>query len=308
MGIRTALLAGFSAALFTVAAPAQTRFACPQPGTEACQAVPRSFGPSVSNIDTSAPDARPQETPTPGTSTADIPASSSSFKQEDSFLTRTFKRGLEDQKGLYTAPFKASNLKWDVPFLAGTGAFLATDRRIEAHLPDGHFQLYQNSSNIALGGIAASAAGIWAYGIKTENPHAKETGELALETVANTFLIYAPMQLIAGRQRPGEGNGKGDFLQHHSLNTSFPGGHAMFTWGLASVIAHEYPKPWVKTLAYGAALSLTASRFLARDHWSSDMFVGSALGFAIGTNIFHSRCDPELSPSCHHHTRRKDLP
>jgi membrane-associated phospholipid phosphatase len=85
------------------------------------------------------------------------------------------------------------------------------------------------------------------------------------------------------------------------MNTSFPGGHAMFTWSMATVVAHEYPKPWVKLLAYGAAMTVTAGRFLARDHWSSDMFVGSVLGFAIGTHIFHARCDPELSESCHHH-------
>ena len=209
------------------------------------------------------------------------------------------KRGLEDQKRLYATPFKPSNFKWDALVLVGTGLFIATDRRIERHLPDGHFQTYQNSSNAAIAGLATSLAGLWVYGIKTDNLHAKETGELELEALTNTFLIYAPMQFIAGRQRPGEGNGNGDFWRHHGLNTSFPGGHAMFTWSMATVVAHEYPKPWVKALAYGAALTVTASRFLARDHWSSDMFVGSALGFAIGTNIFHSHCNPDFSDSCH---------
>jgi len=56
-----------------------------------------------------------------------------------------------------------------------------------------------------------------------DNEHAKETGQSELETLVNTFLIYAPVQLIAGRQRPGEGNGHGDFLRHHNMNTSFPG-------------------------------------------------------------------------------------
>jgi hypothetical protein len=107
-------------------------------------------------------------------------------------------------------------------YCAGTGALLATDRRIEKQPPDGLFQRYQNSSNIALGGVAASVAGLWVYGIKTTNPYLKETGNLELETLTNTFLIYAPMQFIAGRQRPGQGNGNGDFLRHHGMNTSFP--------------------------------------------------------------------------------------
>ena len=113
--------------------------------------------------------------------------------------------------------------------------------------------------------------------------------------MSNTFLIYAPMQFIAGRQRPGEGNGNGDFLNHHALDTAFPSGHAMFTWSMATVLAREYPRNWVRLVAYGTALTVTASRLLAQDHWSSDMFVGSAVGFAIGTHIFHSRCAPGLS-------------
>src|SRR5207253_8127929 len=60
------------------------------------------------------------------------------------------------------------------------------------------------SSDVCSSDLGA-LVGLWAYGIKTDNARAKEAGQLELETLANTFLIYAPMQLIAGRQRPGEG-------------------------------------------------------------------------------------------------------
>jgi hypothetical protein len=292
--LEKALLTGAIAVLFTVAAPCQMAPSIPTlPSTDS------SIAPTL-QVSALRMDPSPQGGGASGIAAEPEPKSR--------FMTRMLRRGLEDQKELYGAPFKPSNIKWDALVLAGTGVFLATDRRIEKHLPDDHFQLYQNGSNIALGGLAASLAGVWIYGIKTENPHARETGELELETLTNTFLIYAPMQFIAGRQRPGEGNGNGDFWRHHSMNTSFPGGHAMFIWSMATVVAHEYPKFWVRALAYGAATTVTASRFLARDHWASDMFVGSALGFAIGTHIFHSRCDPELSLSCHHHTRKGDQP
>jgi hypothetical protein len=290
VNINKAVLLGFTAALFSVTAPCQTVSlmpVLPSAETLAGTNLP-NFQLRALRMDPLAEDGGASGAPPKPT-------------EHNGLIGRIVKRGLQDQKGLYAAPFKISNLKWDAVVLAGTGAFLATDRRIERHLPGGSHQLYQNSSNVALGGLAASLAGLWAYGIKTENPHAKETGELELETLSNTFLIYTPMQFIAGRQRPGEGNGNGDFWRHHSINTSFPGGHAMFTWAMATVVAHEYPKPWVKVLAYGAATTVTAGRFLAQDHWSSDMFVGAGLGFAIGTHIFHTRCDPELSPSCHHY-------
>ncbi len=123
--------------------------------------------------------------------------------------------------------------------LAPTALFLVTDRHIENNLPGGHYTFYQDASDLAIGGLAASLAGVWIYGIKGDHPHAKETGQLELETLVNTFLVYAPMQYIAARQRPGEGNGHGDFLRHAAVNTSFPGGHAMFTWAMATVAAQE---------------------------------------------------------------------
>ena len=54
---------------------------------------------------------------------------------------------------------------------------------------------------------------------------------------------------------------------------------------------------------YSAATIVTVTRFSARDHWASDMFIGSALGIGIGAHVFHAHCDPDLSDSCKHHVR-----
>jgi hypothetical protein len=216
----------------------------------------------------------------------------------EGLIVRSLKRGLQDQKQLYSAPFKAPNLKWDIGFLAGSAALFATDMHIERAVPTTHLDVYHNISAVSLVGIGVTSGSLWAYGIKTDNEHAKETGELELETLANTFLIYAPMQLVAGRERPDEGRGGGRFLVQHSFNTSFPAGHPMFSWAMASVVAHEYPRPWVALLAYGAATSVSVSRIMGRNHFASDVFVGSALGYLIGSHIFHARCSPELSEDC----------
>jgi membrane-associated phospholipid phosphatase len=218
-------------------------------------------------------------------------------------VMRSVKRTLQDQKELYLAPFKPSNFKWDALELGGTAALIAYDRHIEKHIGTAHYNFYQATSDVAIAGLGATLAGVWIWGIKGDHPHAKETGVLELETLVNTFLIYTPMQLLAARQRPDEGNGNGDFWKHHNINTSFPGGHAMFTFAMATVVSHEYPQKWVQVLAYLAATTVTVTRFMARDHWSSDMFVGTALGIGIGSHVFHAHCDPKLSDSCKHHTR-----
>jgi len=229
------------------------------------------------------------------------PETSAGADQQQGLVKRSVKRIGQDQRRLYLAPFEPHNFKWDALVLVGTGAFLVADRRIENNIPHSHFTLYQTTSDIAIAGLAGSLAGVYIYGFKSEHRHARETGELELETLVNTFLIYTPMQLIAGRQRPDEGNDHGDFFKHHAVNTSFPGGHAMFTWAMASVLADEYPKTWARVLSYGAAFTVTFTRFMARDHWASDMWVGTGLGLAIAENTFHARCNPEFESQCKHH-------
>ena len=212
-------------------------------------------------------------------------------------------RILHDQKSLYAAPFKPANLKWDALVLIPTGILIAEDRHIERQLPTGNLGKYSTISNIVIGSTAGGLAATWLYGLKSGDSHAAELGYMEIESLIDTLFVYAPMQFTLGRQRPGEGNGNGDFWRHHSLNTSFPAGHAMFTWNMASVAAHEYPKTWVKLLAYGAALTVTTSRFVGRDHWAGDTFAGAALGYFIGSHVFHTRCDPELDKGC---TRPKE--
>jgi PAP2 superfamily protein len=53
-------------------------------------------------------------------------------------------------------------------------------------------------------------------------------------------------------------------------------------------MTHEYPKTWVKLLAYGAATIVVAGRLLAHDHWASDELVGVSLGYFIDSHIFHA--------------------
>ena len=289
------ILTGLVAALFSLSAACQDVSYSPALLTPAGHGIDLASNFRVADfqLETLAADS-----PTP-----DAADASAQSDQHEGFVKRSFIRIGQDQKRLYLAPFEPHNLKWDALVLVGAGAFLAADRHIENNIPHSNFTAYQATSDIAIAGLAGSLAGIYLYGAKTEHRHARETGELELETLINTFLIYTPMQLIFARQRPDEGNGQGDFFKHHAVNTSFPGGHAMFTWAMASVLADEYPKPWARVLSYGAASTVTFSRFMARDHWSSDMFVGTALGLAIAENTFHARCNPEFESQCKRHQR-----
>jgi hypothetical protein len=211
------------------------------------------------------------------------------------------KRFGRDQGEIYSAPFRLRNLKWDALVLAGTAGLIAADRQASHALPTTHLDLSRNLSNAGLVGSAGAVGALWIYGVKTGDEHAKETGELALESLANTATVYTLTQFMFGRERPTEGTGNGRFWIHNGLNSSFPSGHALFTWTMASVVAHEYPRPWVELLAYGTAATVSATRYTGRLHYPSDIVVGSLIGYLVGTHIFHSHCKPGLSDACRPH-------
>jgi membrane-associated phospholipid phosphatase len=135
-------------------------------------------------------------------------------------------------------------------------------------------------------------------GLLTDNAHARETGFITGEALLNAYPVYMAMQLIAGRERPDQGAGHGRFFQDHSTNTSFPSGHSMFTWTMAAVIAHEYPRTWVKILAYTTAASVSVARYTGREHFVSDTALGGFIGYFIGRHIFKMHCSMEFSERC----------
>jgi membrane-associated phospholipid phosphatase len=246
---------------------------------------------ATSTLATSDDDALPQST---GASSANSPDS-----HKRGLVSRSVRRTLQDQKELYAAPFHRQNLKWDAMFLVGTAALIATDRQSARAISNTNINAFRNMSNVSIAGLGVALGGTLMVGLIKDHPHAKETGLLGLESLVNTFMVYAPMQVIAGRERPTEGTGNGRFLQNHAFNTSFPGGHGMFAMSMATIIAHEYRKPWVEVLAYGAAAAVTAGRIGAKMHFNSDILVGSSLGFLISRHIFYAHCDPDLSDGCH---------
>jgi membrane-associated phospholipid phosphatase len=225
---------------------------------------------------------------------ADAPQTSSNSGRTHRMLVRL----AHDQTGLFTAPFERSNLKWDAVFLVGTAALIATDKHTIGWTSNDHIDLNRNISNAGIYGMGAAAGAIWVTGMVTHDAHAQETGFLTAEALANAVPIYIGLQLITGRERPNEGVGHGRFLQNHSVNSSFPSGHALFAWTMASVIAHEYPRRWVKILAYGTATVVSVTRFTGREHFASDVAVGSFLGYFLGRHIFHKHCSTAFSEDC----------
>jgi len=214
------------------------------------------------------------------------------------FLSRWAKRRLRDQAGIYTAPFHRSELKWLIGLPAVTLGLIAIDKHASGALSRNGTNSSTDISDVGLFATAGAVGVLLLDGEARGNSHALETGVLGAESMANSGVVYAAIQLITERQRPLQGTGKGSFFQTSGLDNSFPSGHSIITWTAASTIAHEYPKPWVEWLAYGTATAVSVTRFSSLQHFPSDVVVGSTLGYLIGRHIFHEHCKAGLSPVC----------
>lgn len=205
-----------------------------------------------------------------------------------------FRHIADDQRQFWTSPKelrKPDALKRFLPFAGFTGALVAGDRWIAKQVPTSQVQRSQSISNYAVYSLVGAAAGSYAFGHLSHNDHLRETGFLSGEAALNSTLTTYSFKEATLRQRPYEGKGNGSFFQG---GTSFPSEHAAIAWSVASIVAHEYPGPLTKLMAYGLASTVTLTRVTGKQHFPSDVVVGSALGWYLGRQIYRARHDPEL--------------
>ena len=200
------------------------------------------------------------------------------------------KNVLLDQKAFWTMPtrFRARDSQWLLPAALVTAFAIGSDTALERRMPTSPSQLRrsQRLADAGLLALAGTAGGMFLWGRVKRNDRLAETGLLAGEALADTLAVTMTMNAMAGRQRPGEGGGRGRFAEG---GDSFPSEHAALSWTLASVIAHRYPGRLTQILAYGTAAGVSAARLSGRKHFASDVLVGSALGWYMGRQVVRAR-------------------
>src|SRR6266850_299928 len=203
---------------------------------------------------------------------------------------------LLDQKQIWTSParLRFSDTDWLVPLSGITAGLLVTDRDFSKHLKQNPTTIshYKTLSDAGVGALIGGAGAMWLLGHASHNKHWSETGFLAGEAALNSLVAVESFKYSLRRKRPYQGNGSGAFFQNGG--TSFPSEHAAAAWSVAGVIAHEYPSPFVKVMAYGLASLVTVSRVKAHQHFPSDVVVGSVIGNLVAQNIYSRHHDPNL--------------
>ena len=120
--------------------------------------------------------------------------------------------------------------------------------------------------------------------------YAQRTAVLAGEALVNAEIVSKVFKNVDRRLRPSEIPPGGDFT-HTWFKAgggilidrgSFPSGHAIGAFAMATVIAERYHEHrWVPWVAYGLAGLVGFSRITLQAHFPSDIFAGAALGYAL---------------------------
>src|SRR6266581_9609448 len=205
-------------------------------------------------------------------------------------------RFVRDQREIWTSParIRFSDTEWLVPLSGITAGLFVTDRDFSKHISQNPTTIshYKTLSNAGVAALVGGAGGMWVLGHVKHNEHWSETGFLAGEAAVNSWVAVEGLKYSLRRERPYQGDGSGRFFQ--SGGTSFPSGHAATAWSIAGVVAHEYPGPLTKAMAYGLASLVSFSRVRAHQHFPSDVLVGTVIGNLVAQNIYSRHHDSEL--------------
>lgn len=243
------------------------------------------------------------------------PIPKDSLKKE--FVGKTI---LDDQVHIWTSPdrIKAKDLAYLLPIGVATGFAIYFDEDIHRNV----MQFKNNNSWVpklspqlthcgelpVVGGVTLL---FYTGGLLLKDDKAMQTGALAVNALVDATIVVTVLKTIAGRQRPRVGEAKNvwnifpkslDIFTSNNPDkyNSFPSGHTITAFTLATVIAQQYKETiYVPIIAYTIATGVGLSRTTENAHWLSDVMIGAALGYGIGKFVAqkHKKTNWILFPS-----------
>ncbi|HLY62401.1 MAG TPA: phosphatase PAP2 family protein [Terriglobia bacterium] len=207
---------------------------------------------------------------------------------------------LQDQKAIWSFPVqlaKGNHWKPALGFAAVTAGLLALDphdtpyfRRTTSF---NGFNKVFSGTNASLG-MALVPASFLVAGLARHDSYAEHTALLVGEAVADTGILSLVIKDSTHRVRPSDLSPTANFSDTWTeargsalgKNASFPSGHAIEAFSIATVFARRYRQHrWAPWVAYGTASAVAFSRISLQSHFPSDVFAGAALGYFISRSV-----------------------
>jgi membrane-associated phospholipid phosphatase len=142
-----------------------------------------------------------------------------------------------------------------------------------------------NATAISMGAVPAA---LYAIGRLRKDSKMQHTALLGGEALADIAIVQTALKDITRRVKPsrypdsGWFDSKGAPTTYLRGNGSFPSGHTMAAFAVATVVARRYREHrWVPYAAYGLATVVGFSRLALNVHFVSDVAMGGAIGYSI---------------------------
>jgi membrane-associated phospholipid phosphatase len=246
--------------------------------------------------------AAPDQTPPPGSPTSAPPQSPSLSPVPQPSVERPvswkllFPNVVRDQERIWSFPARLVQGQSWIPtaaILGTTAGLVALDPTEASYFRrTSTFHGFNNifTGNATVVGTIAAPASLYVIGLIRKDSKMERTALLAGEAVADAEIVTTVLKDATKRVRPvafpAQGNlydswfeSRGSFLRG---NGSFPSGHSIAAFSVATVIARRYGNHrWIPYAAYGVAALVGFSRLSLSAHFLSDVFMGGALGYSI---------------------------
>ena len=223
-------------------------------------------------------------------------ASTASIDDIDISWKKLPRRILTDQKDIWLFPTQLARGRYWVPTLAivgGTAGIIVADPKIAPYFRK-HSGNLDDMNDVFDGTITSAETALvplslLAAGYIRQDSYQVNTSLLAGEAYVDSAIVDLAMKFITQRKRPYNippsgpfndtffNNGKSRFSEG-----SFPSGHAIGAFSIATVVANRYHHHrWVPIAVYGLATAVSLSRVTTSAHFPSDVFLGASLGYVI---------------------------
>lgn len=201
------------------------------------------------------------------------------------------KRLFEDTGTILTSPLRWEARDWLIfaGVGAATGGLMFADKGIRNYVQkhrgettDAFSDTFRPFETIVPG---AAIAGIAATGYAFDQPKLKAAAADALEASLISVGVFAtPMKFLIGRSRPNKDLGPAHY-DPLNLGSSLPSFTTANAFSVASALSEHFPHPAVSLLAYGLASAAGLARIYDDKHWTSDVFLGAAIGTVVGKAV-----------------------
>jgi len=204
---------------------------------------------------------------------------------------------VDDGLNLATAPFNFTSTDWlkTGAFVIATGLAFSLDPKIKENVSQQHTTSLDNLTGFGEKYGTISYAGIFAGGMYLTgkiigNKSVATTGRMLTESVLYSGLAVSLLKYTVGRSRPYTDEGPVTMFTYsfQEANVSFPSGHTATAFAISTVLANRINNPFATVALYGLAGFTGYQRIYDNKHWFSDVFVGAAIGYFIGSSIVNS--------------------